>query len=270
MDVFQAFILGFVQGVTEFLPISSSAHLVLVPWWLHWDSPGLSFDTILHLGTILAVVVYFRRDLWQIIAAWTCALLGRQASTPMARLGWWLIVGTVPAVVLGLALEDFFQSLFGSPLSVGALLLITGAILAVSEHFGSRLRNLDDLGWLDALVIGLAQACAIAPGISRSGATIGAGLARGLGRADAARFSFLLSVPIILGAGLQQLFHTVTGPILPGQSLLLAVGFVMAAISGYLAIHFLLQYVQRRKLYPFAIYCWVVGGLSLLAALLGW
>lgn len=270
MDVFQAFILGFVQGATEFVPVSSSAHLVLVPWWLNWNSPGLQFDTILHLGTIVAVIAYFYRDLWQIITAWVRVVLRREVSSPMSRLGWWLILGTVPAAVLGAALEDFFEGMFGYPPGVAALLLVTGVILAVSERFGKRLRSLDDLGWLDALVIGLAQAAAIAPGISRSGATIAAGLGRGLKRADAARFSFLLSIPVILGAGLKQSFDLLTEPTQTGQLLLLVVGFATAVVTGYLAIYFLLRYLQRRSLYPFAIYCWAVGGLSLLAVLMGW
>ncbi len=269
MDILQAFILGFVQGATEFLPISSSAHLVLVPWWLGWGQPGLSFDAVLHLGTIVAVVVYFYRDLWHIVVAWVRALLRREASTPTARLGWWLILGTIPAVVLGLALEASFERLFGFPLGVAALLLVTGAILAASERLGSRLRRLDDLGWLDALLIGLAQACAIAPGISRSGATIGAGLARGLKRADAARFSFLLSVPVIVGAGSKEFLDLLARPEQADQWGLLAAGFLAAAVTGYLAIHFLLKYLQRRSLYPFAVYCWAFGGVSLLAALLG-
>lgn len=270
MNIFQALILGCVQGLTEFLPISSSAHLVLVPWWLDWGQPGLSFDAVLHLGTIVAVVVYFYRDLWRIVAAWVRALLLRGASTPTARLGWWLILGTIPAVTLGLALENFFEHLFGFPLGVAALLLVTGVILALSERLSSRVRALDDLCWVDALLIGLAQACAIAPGISRSGATIGAGLARGLKRADAARFSFLLSVPVIVGTGLKELLSLLTRPEQAGQWHLLAAGFLTAAVTGYLAIHFLLRYLQRRNLYPFAVYCWAVGAISLLAVLMGW
>ncbi len=270
MDIFQAFILGFVQGATEFVPVSSSAHLVLVPWWLNWDSPGLQFDTILHLGTIVAVIAYFYRDLWEIVVSWVRAVLRHGTACPTSRLGWWLILGTVPAAVLGAVLEDFFEGMFGYPPGVAAFLIVTGVILALSERLGKRLRSLDDLGWLDALVIGLAQACAIAPGISRSGATIAAGLGKGLKRTDAARFSFLLSVPVILGAGLKQSYDLLTESTQAGQLLLLVVGFVAAAITGYLAIYFLLRYLQRRSLYPFAIYCWALGVLSLLAVLMGW
>lgn len=270
MDIFQALILGVVQGATEFLPISSSAHLVLVPWWLNWSNPGLAFDTILHLGTIVAVIVYFYCDLWRIIVAWLRMVLRRETGDPAARLGWWLIVGTVPAAVLGAVLEDFFESLFAFPPGVAVLLIVTGVILAASEHLGKRIRSLEDLRWSDALVIGAAQACAIAPGISRSGVTIAAGLGKGLKRADAARFSFLLSVPVIVGAGLKQSFHLATEPTQPDQLLLLVVGLVAAAVTGYLAIHFLLRYLQHRNLYPFAVYCWLMGGISLLAALLGW
>ena len=267
MTIFQALILGIVQGATEFLPISSSGHLVLVPWWLGWGSLDLAFATTLHLGTVVAVIAYFYRDLWEIALAWLRSLMRREM-TSKAWLGWWLILGTVPAVVLGLALEDFLESLFGSPPAVAALLLVTGAILALSEYLGSRRRDMDDLGWLDAVIIGFAQACAIAPGLSRSGTTIAASLARGLKREDAARFSFLLSVPIIVGVGLMQLLDLASESPQVGQLGALAVGFLAASVTGYFAIRFLLRYVQRGTLYPFAIYCWAVGGISFIAALL--
>jgi undecaprenyl-diphosphatase len=267
LSIFQALILGIVQGATEFLPISSSGHLVLLPWWFGWDSPALAFATTLHLGTLVAVIAYFYRDLWEITLAWLRSLMHRDM-TSKAWLGWWLILGTVPAVVLGLALEDYLERLFGSPPAVAALLLATGAILVLSEYLGSRRRDMDDLGWIDAVIIGFAQACAIAPGISRSGTTIAAGLKRGLKREDAARFSFLLSIPIIAGTGLMQLLVLASESPQGGQLSALAVGFFAAAVTGYFAIRFLLRYMQRGTLYPFAIYCWVVGSISLIAALL--
>ena len=264
MDILQALILGIVQGATEFLPVSSSGHLVLVPWWLGWKSPDLVFDTTLHLGTIVAVIAYFYRDLLEIVIAWFRGLAG-QGMTSKALLGWWLILGTIPAVILGLLLEDFFKGLFGAPGTVAALLLVTGAILAISERLGSRRRDLETLGWLDAIVIGFGQALAIAPGISRSGTTIAVGLFRGLKRAEAARFSFLLAIPIIIGTGLIQLLHLAKSAQPTGQTAVLAIGFLAAAVTGYAAIRFLLHYLQRRSLYPFAIYCWVVGLVSLVA-----
>jgi undecaprenyl-diphosphatase len=279
LELWQAIVLGLVQGLTEFLPVSSSAHLVLVPWWLGWQAaPSLVFDTTLHLGTLVAVLAVLYGDVWRIVTAWLGSLTGRSARTAEARLGWWLILGTIPAVILGVALQSFFERLFDSPPRVAGLLLVTGLILALAERFSRPTgKLLAQLGWRDAVLVGLAQAVAIAPGISRSGATIAAGLARGLHRAEAARFSFLLSIPIIFGAGLQQLAKTVLGRAHPASSaalasepaLLLLVGFVVAALVGYLAIRFLLSYVQRRSLYPFAIYCWVVGIASLIGALLG-
>jgi undecaprenyl-diphosphatase len=164
-------------------------------------------------------------------------------------------------------LEDYLERLFGSPPAVAALLLATGAILALSEYLGSRRRDMDDLGWIDAVIIGFAQACAIAPGISRSGTTIAAGLKRGLKREDAARFSFLLSIPIIAGTGLMQLLVLTSESPQGAQLSALAVGFLAAAVTGYFAIRLLLRYMQRGTLYPFAIYCWVVGGISFIAAL---
>lgn len=277
MDIIQAIILGVVQGLTEFIPISSSAHLVLVPWALGWDRPGLLFDTMLHWGTLIAVLGYFWRDwiaivrgFWRSLTTpgpWRNAAGGRLAD-PNSRLAWGIILGTLPAVVLALLFEDFFESLFETPMAVAGFLLVTAAILIVSERFGRRVRDLPTLNIPDALVIGLAQAAAIAPGISRSGATIAAGLGRGLTREAAARFSFLLSTPAIVGAGVLQLLDLLSAG---GSSLPLAAvvaGFVAAAASGYLCIKFLLAYLRRGKLYVFAAYCAIVGTTVLLISLL--
>lgn len=258
MDSLQAVILGLVQGLTEFLPVSSSAHLVLVPWALGWGEPGLLFDTVLHWGTLVAVVVYFWDDLWSLVRAWVDSIARRKVDTPQAWLAWLILIGTIPAAVIGFLLSDFFESLFSAPLAVAAFLIGTGLILAAAETSYDRIRKVDTLRLGDALIVGLAQAAAIAPGLSRSGLTITAGIFRGLGREAAARFSFLLSVPIILGAGLSQIAHAVASP---GATAWfpLVLGFASAAISGYLAIHFLLGFVRRRRLWPFAVYCWVVG-----------
>ena len=270
MDFFQAAVLGIVQGLAEFMPVSSSGHLVLVPWWLGWPIPGLVYDTTVHLGTLLAVLAVFYRDLWHIVLAWLRSIAGR-GSTADSRLGWFLILATVPAVLIGLSLESFFESLFGSPLVVACLLLVNGCMLALAEFFSERNRTLSQMRWVDAVIIGLAQAAAIAPGISRSGATISGGLARGLRREEAARFSFILSIPIIFGAGTSQLAKVALSSNLPQRTEsagVLLVGFLAAALAGYLTIRFLLRYLQRRSLYPFAIYCWVVGFVSIAAALL--
>jgi undecaprenyl-diphosphatase len=268
MDIIQALILGLVQGITEFIPVSSSGHLVLLPWLLGWAPPGLAFDTFVHWGTLVAVLAYFWRDWWALITAWVRGLLRWDWSDANARLMWLIVLGTLPAAVLGYALEAFFESLFGKPVWVSVLLLATAGLLALSEWQSRRTRDLGSLRWPDALVIGIGQAAAIAPGISRSGATISAGLLRGLERPAAARFSFLLSTPIILGAGLLPLLDLLGEPNFLTQIPTLLVGFAAAAIGGYLCIWFLLRYLQRGTLYPFAIYCLVAGTLCLVAALL--
>ncbi|MBI4318589.1 MAG: undecaprenyl-diphosphatase UppP [Chloroflexi bacterium] len=259
MDIIQAMILGIVQGLTEFAPVSSSAHLVLVPWALGWREPGLTFDTVLHLGTLVAVLAVFWREILAIVEAWLGSFVGRGQARVEARLAWLLIVGTIPAAILGYLFKDFFEELFSRPLWVGGFLLITALALVVAERYGDKRDTTAGLTLPKSLLIGLAQAFAIAPGISRSGSTISMGMIAGLARAESARFSFLLSVPIILGAAASQLKDlfdeggpdTVSAP--------LVVGFLAAAVSGYLCINFLLRYLRSRSLHVFAAYCAVVG-----------
>jgi undecaprenyl-diphosphatase len=260
MDLLQALVLGIVQGATEFLPISSSAHLVLVPWLFGWPAPGLVFDTLVHWGTLVAIVVYFRDDLLALLVAGLRSLFERRiGQDPMRRLAWFIVLGSIPAAVFGALLEGFFEGLFGAPRWVAVFLLITGLVLVASERIGRRQRWLDSLKIGDALSIGVAQAVAIAPGISRSGATIATGLVVGLQREEAARFSFLLGSPVILGAGLLQLVRLSHSA--PSETALLAVviGFVAAAVAGYLCIRFLMAFLQHRSLMLFAGYCWLVG-----------
>jgi undecaprenyl-diphosphatase len=266
MNIIQAILLGIVQGATEFAPVSSSGHLVLVPWLLGWDSPGLVFDTVLHWGTLVAVLAYFRREWWRLLTSWLNGLVRWNWSDPDARLAWLLLLGTVPAAVIGFFLEDFFESLFGLPAWVSVFLLITAGLLALSERLGRRARDLKDLSWPDALVIGFGQAAAIAPGISRSGATMAVGLLRGVERAAAARFSFLLATPIIFGAGLFKLLDLTQMPNAQAQLSALGAGFLASALSGYLCIWGLLRYLQQGRLYIFAAYCAFAGMLCLLVA----
>lgn len=280
MTILQALVLGIVQGATEFIPISSSAHLVLVPWLLGWAfnsrAEEVAFDVLLHWGTLLAVVLYFWRDLVVLIGAAVRGLVrGRPLETPEARLAWLIVLATIPAAILGAAFKDFFESVFSAPATVAALLLVTGLILAISERLtqhraSARLvRPWHSLTWLDALAVGVAQAVSILPGISRSGATIAAGLGRGLEREAAARFSFLLSIPIIFGAGLVSFRDLAkTGRMELPVAVLIA-GFVGAAIIGYISIAALLAYLRRQSLYIFAVYCWAVGAFCLVIALLG-
>ncbi|HID61456.1 MAG TPA: undecaprenyl-diphosphatase UppP [Anaerolineae bacterium] len=268
MDIVQAIILGLVQGASEFVPISSSAHLVLVPWLLGWPQPGLVFDTVVHWGTLVAVLAYFWRDFIALAGAWGRSLARRNLGEPEARIAWLLIVGTMPAALMGYVGEDLFESLFAAPARVAGLLLVTGLILALSEWLGQRRKEPHQLSFLDSVIIGFAQGCAIAPGISRSGATMAAGLFCGLKREAAARYSFLLATPIIFGAGLLKLLDLFKMGNVAAHLPPLVLGFLAAAISGYLCIRFLLAYLQRGKLYVFAIYCWLAGSACLMIAAL--
>jgi len=279
VNILQAFFLGVLQGATEFLPVSSSGHLVLAPWLLGWPAPGLAFDAVVHWGTAVAVVVYFWRD-WASLVPAACRALSsvlrkETRSFPKnlvsgsvdSRLAWLILLGTVPAALIGYLLEDFFEGMFARPVAAAGFLLVTAALLSASERLGRRERDLDTLAWPDALIVGLGQALAIFPGISRSGATIAAGLARGLRREPAARFSFLLATPIILGAGLLKVVDLAQMGGLAAQALVLVIGFLAAGVVGFGCIHFLLRYLQRRRLYPFAIYCAAAGVACLLVAL---
>ena len=245
-----AFLLGIIQGTTEFLPVSSSGHLVLVPWLFGWPAPGLAFDVIVHWGTALAIVVYFWRDWVSLVQAAFRSLRNRSLADPNARTAWFVLLGTLPAALIGWLLEDFFEEMFARPVAAAGFLLVTAAILATTEWLGRRERDLEQLTWLDALIVALAQALAIFPGISRSGATIAGGLARGLQREPAARFSFLLATPIILGAGLLKVAGLAQAGDLATQAPMLIVGFVTAGVVGFGCIHFLMHYLQRHRLSP--------------------
>lgn len=267
MSLIHAFLLGLLQGATEFLPVSSSGHLVLVPWFLGWPAPGLVYDALVHWGTAVAVVAYFWREWAALLGAAWRAVRRRSLADPQARLLALLILGTIPGAVIGWLLEDFFAGMFNRPAAASAFLLVTAAVLALSERFSSRERGMDHLSWVDVLAIGLAQAAAILPGLSRSGMTIAAGMGRGLRRESAARFSFLLSTPIILGAGLLQVWNLVQAGALAAQAPALVVGFLSALATGLACIHYLLRYLQRYPLYPFAVYCAGLGVLGLIITL---
>lgn len=256
MSVLVAMVLGLAQGLTEFLPVSSSGHLVLLQHFLRVPEAGVAFDVFLHLATLLAVVVYFWADLWGLFRDWRKLAL--------------IVVGSVPAAVLGFVLEDFFTRLFSSVLTVGVALLGTGFILWGAEALAARYRRrrqANQLTLADAWWIGVGQAVAIIPGLSRSGATISAGLARGLEREVAARFSFLLSVPVILGAALLQLRHLPLGSLQTDLPFL--AGFLAAFLSGLAAIWLLLGIVRRSRLTVFSWYVWAVGAAVIVASLAG-
>lgn len=272
MDIIQAIILGIAQGLTEFLPISSSAHLVIIPNLIGANS-NLAFDTLLHLGTLVAVIGYFWNDVIAMIKAFISSIADIKRGAfqegmernPMKKLVWLVLLGSVPAAVLGILLKNEFESLFNSLFAVGFFLIITAIILWTSEQLKSGDKKIPDFSFKNSLFIGLFQGLAIAPGISRSGATISAGLFSGLNRKLAARYSFLLSIPAILGATLIQAKDIIE---FDSNFIVLIVGFISAALSGYLAIKFLMNYIQKHSLKIFAYYCLIVGLMILIYELL--
>jgi undecaprenyl-diphosphatase len=263
LTLLQAVVLGIVQGATEFLPISSSGHLVLAPWFLGWkidEGQAFIFDVLVQWGTILAVMIYFRQELLQLIRAGWMSLRGGEAwRDPVARRAWLIMVASIPAAAVGLLIKSTVEATFGSPLAVSIFLMGTALLLVVSEQLGKPYRQLESLGWLDAIIIGLFQALALFPGISRSGATISGGLLRGLEREQAARFSFLLAVPTMLGAGFIALLDLSRAADSATQIAPLLVGMLAAALVGLAAIHWLLSFLRTRRLYGFALYCALVS-----------
>ena len=271
LTLLQSILLGIIQGFTEFLPISSSGHLVIVPYIFGWHIPaqqGFVFDVLVQLGTLLAVIVYFRKDLYRIILAVINGLLRKQPfSEPSARMGWLLILATIPAIIAGVLFRDPVERAFGSPVAAALFLLVTAAFLVIAERFGKRNRLLESVTWLDALIIGLFQAVSLLPGISRSGSTITGGMLRNLDRTSAARFSFLMSVPVMLGAGTLAVYDLIQSPSFSAQIPTLVAGFITAFIVGYLAIRWLLAFLVKRPLYLFAIYCVAVSVVVLLISI---
>ncbi|MGH2607319.1 MAG: undecaprenyl-diphosphatase UppP [Anaerolineales bacterium] len=255
----QAVILGVVQGLTEFLPVSSSAHLAIVPWLAGWSfepHAAFLFDVLVQLGTLVPLLVIFRADLARILLGLARVVLQRGGSwSGDARLGLWVVVGTLPAAAIGLLVRDQVEAAFAEPRAVFVFLLMTGLILVAGEQMARRQRDLSQLSAIDAILVGLAQALALFPGISRSGATIATGRARGFARAEAARFSFLLAIPALAGAGLVA--ATDLGALAGSADLLLPIvaGTLTSAFVGYLAIRWLLAFLARRSLHVFAIYC---------------
>jgi len=272
MSILQGLILGIVQGLTEFLPISSSAHLVLVPYFLGWDKTIPSeqifpFGVLVQLGTLLAVIVYFWKDLMAILKAWFSGLIRRRPfESADARMGWYIILATIPAGIFGLLIKKQVEAAFNSPAATGLFLLVTAVFLVVAEIFGKGQRTLTHLGWLDALVMGLFQAAAIFPGVSRSGSTITGGMLRGLDRPSAARFSFIMSIPIMLAAGLLSIGDLNGLASLKTFLPSLLAGFIAAAIFGFLSIRWLLNFLRTRPLVGFAIYCTVLGLITLIVS----
>ncbi len=259
MDYAQAIWLALLQGLTEFLPISSSAHLILLPELVGWEDQGVGFDVAVHIGTLLAVIMYYRNDLRLIIGDWWGTAFGKPA-TMHSRLAWHVIIGTLPAILAGLlfVLFDGLSEVLRLPLIIAATTIVFGLLLLFSEALANELRSLKDLRWHDALLVGIFQAIAFIPGTSRSGITITAGLFLGLERDEAARFSFLLSIPVIALAGLSngyKLFLSTE----PVEWDMMAIGVIISAIVAYTTIGWFLRLLEKVGLMPFVIYRLLLG-----------
>jgi len=255
MTPFQALVLGVLQGLAEFLPISSSAHLALAPWVFGWQDPGLAFDVALHVGTLVALLWYFRAEWLRLLSSALIVLRTRSLHGPEERRLAYLVVGTIPGGIAGLLLERKADEAFRAPALIASALIVMGILLWAVDAAAPARRTLNNLGWRDALLIGVAQALALVPGVSRSGATITAGRALQLDRESAAVFSFLLSMPIIAGAAVHEfprLLHA-------GLTAPLIIGMVSAAVSGWFAIAIVLQYVKRHNYAAFAVYRVLLG-----------
>jgi undecaprenyl-diphosphatase len=265
MTVLQAIILGIVQGLTEFLPISSSGHLLLVPWLFNWhfllENPGLNktFDVALHLGTFVAVVVYFWREIVKLVGAWVRSITRRSLAEPEAKLAWLLIVSTIPAALVGVLFEDFITERLGKPWMIGVAMIVFAGIMYLIDHLAKLDRDMEHLSWLDALIIGVAQALALFPGVSRSGITMMTGLVLRLDRESAARYSFLMSIPVIGGAAAFKGLEVAKDGLPSGTATPFLVGMITAAVSGIAAIWFVLAYLKRHDFNLFVVYRIVVG-----------
>lgn len=270
MTFLQALILGVVQGATEFLPISSSGHLVIVPYLLGWDLPAAEafvFDVLVQVATLVAVIAYFWTDLIAILRSLLHGVrAGSLLEEPASRLGVLLIIATLPAGVLGLAFKSVLERAFADPRAAAFFLLLTAGLLVVAERVGGRSRSMHALSWRGAVWVGLFQALALFPGISRSGATITGGMTQDLTRPDAARFSFLMSVPIMLAAGVSAGLDLVQIPNLPSVLPPFLAGFAVAAAVGYLSIRWLLAFLAHRPLTLFSLYCASLGAVTLIVS----
>ncbi len=260
MDPLESIVLGLVQGLTEYLPISSTAHLRVVPALVGWQDPGAAFSAVVQLGTLLAVLVYFFGDLWQLATAFVMGLArGKPFDDAKSRMAWIILFGTIPVGVIGLAFKDAIETKMRSLWVVAGALVVLALVLWVAEKAGKRYLKMTQMGWKGGLLIGMAQALALIPGASRSGVTITAGLFVGLTREDAARFSFLLGVPAIAASGLYELWSLAkTSPHgVPWVSV--GLGTVVAAVSGYFAIAFLIKFLQRHSTAVFIGYRIILG-----------
>jgi len=261
LSTLQAAMLGLVQGLGEFLPISSSAHLVLVPWLFKWNDPGLTFDIALHIGTLIAVAIYFWKDWLNLI---TKGLTNIRSTD--GRLFWYLVVATIPGAVMGFLLEKKAETIFREPVLIATMLILLGVLLYWADRRGVKNIEMNRITFKTSLLIGLSQALAIIPGVSRSGITMTMGLSMGLTREGAARFSFLLAAPIIFGAALVKLPFLISHPSVVNINFI--TGILVSFITGILSIGFLLRYIQTRNFLPFVWYRFILGSLVMVIVLM--
>jgi undecaprenyl-diphosphatase len=264
IDLLKAVVLGVIQGLTEFLPISSSAHLRIFPELLGWGDPGAAFTAVIQIGTELAVLIFFRKDIWRIGSAWVRSLFQPEyRGTLDSRMGWYVIVGSLPIVVLGVLLKDVIERDFRNLWIIGTTLIVMGVVLGIADRVGSTDRPMGKLTMRDAVLMGLAQALALVPGVSRSGATISMGRFLGFDREAATRFAFLLAIPAVVGAGLFELKEIPHGHNDFGWGPTIT-ATVVSFVVGYAAIAWLLRYVSTRSYTPFVVYRIVLGAGTLI------
>lgn len=266
-DVLQAVVLGLIQGLTEFLPISSSAHLRIYPELFGWGDPGAAFTAVIQIGTELAVLIYFRHDIWRIASMWLRSLVKPELRGHLdARMGWFIIVGSLPIVVLGIALKDVIEKDFRNLWVIGTLLIVMGIVLGLADRFGRTTKDLKQVTLRDAALMGGAQALALIPGVSRSGATLSMGRALGYDREAATRYAFLLAIPAVVGAGVFEL-RKIGEPVAAGETDYgwgpTIVATVVSFVVGYAAIAWLLRYVSTRSYTPFVLYRVALGTATL-------
>jgi undecaprenyl-diphosphatase len=261
LSILQEAILGLVQGLGEFLPISSSAHLVLIPWFFKWTDPGLTFDIALHIGTLFAVAIYFWKDWLRLIAKGLTDVRSTEG-----RLFWYLVAATIPGALAGFLFEKKAETLFREPVLIAVMLILLGILLYWADRKSAKAIEMNRITFRTSLLIGLSQALAIIPGVSRSGITMTMGLWMGLTREAAARFSFFLAAPIIFGAALVKLPQIISNP--SGMTMDFAIGILVSFVTGILSIGILLRYVQTRNFLPFAWYRFILGSSVIVVALM--
>ncbi|MFD1948737.1 undecaprenyl-diphosphate phosphatase [Nocardioides aestuarii] len=262
-DLLKAVVLGTLQGLTEFLPISSSAHLRIFPELFGWGDPGAAFTAVIQIGTELAVLIYFRKDIWRIASAWVRSLYRPELRGHLdSRMGWFIIVGSLPIVVLGVLLKDIIEQDFRNLWIIGVTLIALGIVLGIADRVGANEKKIKQLTLRDAVLMGLAQACALVPGVSRSGATISMGRFLGYEREAATRYAFLLAIPAVVGAGLFELKEIPNGENTYGWGPTI-VATVVSFVVGYAAIAWLLRYVSTHSYTPFVLYRIGLGTLVL-------